>query len=233
MPIAEKAKVQRSSFNNALPRIKSRLGHQSVKLDILSASNNNDLSDVDAASPANIEIDTKFINSPLNDGQLSPSINIPEPTVSTAQRNYRYNSHPSHDTSNEVLPATTINVQIQKYKANQPVSGGNSPIQVRTTLTKLANDQREKALLSLGTGIVGESISPKQSEIDLQKSRQMKLPCLPPKRASQTMVHSAMNKTTQVKQSIVNLNPYRALVTPIINVSKHKVLQTSPAASLR
>ena len=87
-------------------------------------------------------------------------------------------------------------------------------------MSKLANDhQREKALLSLGTGIVGESISPKQSEAELQKSRQMKLPCLPPKRASQTMGQTGMNKV-QVKQSIVNLNPYRALVTPIIGVNK-------------
>lgn len=107
---------------------------------------------------------------------------------------------------------------------------------MRTNLTKLANDQREKALLSLGTGIVGESISPKHSEIEFQKSRQMKLPCLPPKRASQTIVHSAMNKT-QVKQSIVNLNPYRALVTPIINVSKAKrlanVTSNKPAVNRR
>ena len=113
MPIADKAKVQRASFNQALPRIKTRMTQQSVKLDILSASNNNDLSDVDAASPANIEIDTKFINSPHNDGQLSPPIRIPEPVVSTQHHDqHNLHHHPSHSTTNDVMPSTTINVQI-------------------------------------------------------------------------------------------------------------------------
>ena len=41
--------------------------HNSVKLEIMSPSNNNDISEVDVASPSHNGLETKYIGSPNNE----------------------------------------------------------------------------------------------------------------------------------------------------------------------